>query len=116
MEKTINDLILIYKKLQELVKLLQARNKMNILVQKDPPYLGGQEHHVVDLSNYQSKNGDKVYIYFGIGDHPRKSQYNIKKNKAKFLLLFVRIDVLQAFIFGLILFLYHLIKNIRKLI
>lgn len=91
---------------------------MNILriARKIPPSLGGQEHHVVDLSYYQSKYGDKVYIYFGMGDHPKKNPNIIsKKIIPNFLYSIIRIDVIQAFLFGLILFLYHLKKNHKKI-
>lgn len=83
---------------------------MNILrvARKLPPCPGGQEHHVIDLSMCQKQNGDKIIINFGLGDQLNPSLGVISKRIiSRCILSLIKVDVLQAFVFGLFLFLKH---------
>ena len=87
---------------------------MNILriARKLPPYPGGQEHHVIDLSTYQKKNGNRIIINFGLGDHTNPVLGIISERiTPKYLLSFIKVDVLQGFVFGLMLFFRHYLQK-----
>ena len=86
------------------------------IARKLPPCPGGQENHIIDLSTFQINHGNKVIINFGLGNHVNPSLGIMSKRiTPKYLLSVIKIDVLQGFVFGLILIFQHYLQKKIKL-